>query len=471
MINLIRIFILICCIFCDILYSQHDKKINIKLYFEPFNPVSWQNYIYLDLVSRKVSDVNLMIYPFIKKDSEGWKVSYGEAELKEIARFQALIDKYPLKLNSYLRVRALNMSPDGWKDSLIYASINPIEFENYVSNNKVTLLEKAYKKIELDGISQAGVYIEGDFFESFSKITEILDKVNKFLPEGRKINLYTKELSKIKPPRFIVAYDKDTEIFIDNNVYISFKNMFGEIKDERISFENLDSYLKEKIFALPAYLIEKKDSVVEYLNQAVKQKIIDDIGNYYVYYDMRNKSKLLKFKSNKKLEIFIMSQCPFGVKAVESIINYVEGGKINSNEISIHYIGDVYEKNGDYIFNSLHGDEEWKENMRQIVIAKYYPDKFLSYLKKRSKNYTSSDWQTVAKDVGIDVDNLSKKIESDGKKLLADDFKYTSLLKINVSPTFIVEGNLLVVGIDNLKKFKGFEDIKVESLESGSCGK
>lgn len=453
--------------------KQEEKKLNVRLYFEPFNSSGWQNYVYLDLLSKKVK-MDLKIYPFVSKNEKGWVSAYGDVELKEIARFQALIDKYPLKLNDYLRLRVVNMSLDGWKEALIYAGINPVEFDNFVEKNKEILLENAFKRINENGIKAPGIYIEDEYFSGFSRLTDLIEKINSFLPKGKKINLYSAELSKIKPPKFIVLYDEDTKDLIDDNVILSFKNMFGDLKEERMNLKNIDSKIKDNILSVPSYLIEKKSNVVEYLSMALKQRIIEDLGEYYVYYDLRNVAKLLKRPyTPNKLEVFIMSHCPFGVKAVESLIDYMNLGKIDKSNISIHYIGDVYEnQDGSYIFNSLHGDEEWKENMRQLLILKYYPDKFWEYMKIRVKNYTANDWQDLLKEVGISIEDFEKKLEIEGKKLLADDFRFTSSLKINVSPTFIVNGNNLVVGISNLKKVSGYEDIKIDlNQQAGGCGK
>lgn len=452
--------------------KQEEKRLNIDLYLEPFNSNSWQSYVYLDLLSRKVK-MNLKVYPYITKNDNGWITYYGDVELKEIARLQALIEKYPMKLNDYLRVRVINMSLDGWKDALIYAGINPIEFDDFVDKNKSSLLDKAFKNIMENNIKEPGIYIESKHFGGFSKMTDLMEKINSFLPQQKQLKLYSKELSNIKPPRFIVVSDEETKGWIDANIIASFKNMFGDLHEEKINLADLETKIKDRLLYLPAYLIEKKSHVVEYLSVALKQQIVDDLIDYYVYYDVRNMAKLLKRTFEfRKLEVFIMSQCPFGVKAIESLINYIEAGKIDKTNIAVHYIGDVYQNaDGSYVFNSLHGEDEWKEDMRQVVIFKYYPEKYWQYMKSRIKNYSSNDWQTSLKEAGIDQQDFEKKLEKEGKRLLAEDFKLASSLKINVSPTFIVNGSNLVVGISNLRKVEGYEDIKIDLNNSGGCGK
>lgn len=452
--------------------TKDSKRIKATLYFEPFNTLGWQSYIYLDLILIRYGKLDLRFYPFIRKNEGGWHCSYGEAEIKEVARWEALIGRYPSRFKDYIRVRINNFSLEGWKDALVYAGINPVEFEEYVDKNKEALLKKAYDRLERNKIKEQGVYILDEHFSGFSKITDAMDKINRFLPEGERLNIYQNELSQIKPPRFIALYDEETKSWVDGNIYASFRNIFPGITDEKLEFDKIDDNIKNKIIALPAYLIEKKSSVVEYLSGYVKQQLMDDIGEYYVYYDMRNMAKLVRKKQDNKIEIFVMSQCPFGIRALESIIDYIESGKIDKKNIQVHYIGDVVlNPDGSYTFNSLHGESEWKEDMRQLVIAKYYPERYWDYIKKRAKNYLSDEWERVASEVGIDVEDIKKRIESEGKKILADDFRYTSSLKINVSPTFLINGNIIAVGIGNLKKIKGYEDIKAEVSQAGGCGR
>jgi len=84
-------------------------------------------------------------------------------------------------------------------------------------------------------------------------------------------------------------------------------------------------------------------------------------------------------KSSKPIvELFVMSYCPYGVRAEENIAPLQElfGNKI---DLKVRYIVNV---NGDTIekVNSLHGLYEAKEDARQLAIAKLYPDKLWDYL-------------------------------------------------------------------------------------------
>lgn len=154
-------------------------------------------------------------------------------------------------------------------------------------------------------------------------------------------------------------------------------------------------------------------------------------------------------KSDKPVvELFVMSFCPFGVKAENNILPIVELLK-DKIDFKIKYIVTV---SGDSIdtVDSLHGINEAKEDARQLTVLKYYPDKFYDYLKDINNNCypVSSDadaldacWKAAAEKLKIDV----KKIEtaaygSEGIELLklseADAKKYNA----GSSPTLIING-------------------------------
>jgi predicted DsbA family dithiol-disulfide isomerase len=151
-------------------------------------------------------------------------------------------------------------------------------------------------------------------------------------------------------------------------------------------------------------------------------------------------------------QVFVMSQCPFGVKALDSMKEVLANfqGKI---DFDVHYIAD---QAGDG-FQSLHGQAEVDEDIRQLCAKKHYraKNKYLDYIWCRNQNVRSPDWRACAKD-GIAAEVLDKCATSDeGKGLLAADLKIAQGLQIGASPTWI--GN-------NKHKFSGVaaNDIKTQ---------
>jgi glutaredoxin len=156
-------------------------------------------------------------------------------------------------------------------------------------------------------------------------------------------------------------------------------------------------------------------------------------------------------KSSRPLvELFVMSFCPFGVQAenaMEPVVNLL-GTKA---DIKVHYIATVSGTTLDSI-KSLHGPTEAKEDVRQLCIAKYYPQKLWPYLMDFNKNCQNS---TLRKDLkaldacgansakAADIDN--QKIETcvssgEGVALLGTDVAIAQKYKVTGSPTIIING-------------------------------
>lgn len=74
-------------------------------------------------------------------------------------------------------------------------------------------------------------------------------------------------------------------------------------------------------------------------------------------------------KSDKpKVELFVMSHCPFGVQAEKGILPVVE------------LLGDKIDFSVKFVYYAMHGKEEIDEEMRQVCIQKEEAEKYLDYL-------------------------------------------------------------------------------------------
>jgi len=472
-----KIIISIFFLFPTLVFSAQAKKdaVTVEIYAEPFDSKGIGSFLYFDSIKRKIKKINLKFYPLIYKNQNGsFYSSRGEVELTEAARIETIIEKLPSKIGDYLFARTLSTSYDGWKDACIYAQINPHEIDSYLNSNRNNLLESIYKRILTKNISEFSVFINSKKYEGDISLISFIEEINSYLNDKEKFNLYKKELSMIKPPDFKIIYNADTKQWIDENTVNAFKRFFPNIKSDMLNFDDIPDEWKSEIKMLPAYLIEKTQAVNDLFSNAGSNLGLGEVGNFYIYYNQNSNNLILsKEKNPKKLEVFVMSQCPFGVMAMNSIIDAIENKKISSDiSFDIHYIGDIFkDADGNMKFYSLHGDDEWMENARQLFIKNKFPDKYFAYLKERNKNYSSNNWKDAAIKAQIDPEIIEKNFE-EAKKLLEKDFAYTNSYGISVSPTFIVDGNIIVVGLGNLKKIEYYKDIEIkENASSGGCGK
>ena len=143
------------------------------------------------------------------------------------------------------------------------------------------------------------------------------------------------------------------------------------------------------------------------------------------------------------LELFVMSYCPFGVQAEEKVIPIVKefGDKI---DFKLRFVADEKETialNDVTPFRSLHGYPEVAENIRQLLIAQEYPDRYLDYILCRGKKLDKS-WEDCAEKFDIDVVKIQKLFDTpEAEQLFRENIKRAEELGIKASPTVLVDNH------------------------------
>lgn len=191
------------------------------------------------------------------------------------------------------------------------------------------------------------------------------------------------------------------------------------------------------------------------------------------------------------VDLFVMSFCPYGVQAensLEPVVNLL-GGKAN---FTIQYITSVQ---GNTINNvsSLHGLNEAKEDARQLCVLQYNPDKYWTYVMQIndkcypvSSNSTALEtcWKEAASGLGIDISQIeSCAYGSEGISLLRASEQQVDQYGVTGSPTLIINGQKYT-GARSPEAFKtaicnSFQKVPAEcsinlsanvTPASGSCG-
>ena len=141
------------------------------------------------------------------------------------------------------------------------------------------------------------------------------------------------------------------------------------------------------------------------------------------------------------LELFVMSYCPFGVQAEEKIIPIVKefGDQI---DFKLQFIAhEKVEPSAHDItpFTSLHGYPEVAENIRQLLIAQEYPDRYLDYILCRGKKLEKS-WETCAEKLGINVARIQALCDApETEQLFRENIQRAVELGVRASPTILVD--------------------------------
>jgi hypothetical protein len=156
----------------------------------------------------------------------------------------------------------------------------------------------------------------------------------------------------------------------------------------------------------------------------------------------------------KKLDLFVMSQCPYGAKAMIAANEFVKtfGADV---DLDVHFIGG--EEGG--TLTSMHGQSEVDEDVRELCAEKNYPKdhQFLRYMACRSKDYKSAEWQGCATEAGMDPKVIQSCFDGEGKSLLAEDFRIAQALGFGASPTFLSNNR------------REFNAIAVDKLQQEYC--
>jgi len=193
----------------------------------------------------------------------------------------------------------------------------------------------------------------------------------------------------------------------------------------------------------PVFFYTTKDGALLFLPNSMI-----DIAKYKESAKKEEVNKEIEKTEKPTIELFVMSLCPYGIKAEQEIMSVINdfGDKLNFH---IKFIVNVKGGNIEEV-DSLHGKDESREDARQIAVMQFYPDKFTSYLDKISENSCviscgavklEDYWKKVAKGLKMDI----KKIESfaygkDCLNILKENESSAEKYQANASPTLIING-------------------------------
>ena len=447
----------------------------MELFLEAMDGQGWQWFFLADTVRRRLDTAELSVYPLVTKNTDGtFSARRGEPELAEAARLALLVKAYPRKLLSYLNARSLSPAADGWRDAALFAGINPDELEKRAASEGVLALADAYKKSSGAGVTETALFLGGKRYEGSQRLMPLYEAVNASLPAARRVALpagYTPK-PKLPPPGFWVV--TSSGISRNDALVGVFDRYFEGIKPAMLDYGSAERAARfPALEFVPSYILAATPEAKSRLDNEIKAGIFKEIGGYLVYED-KQRGGLYAGRPEKKntLEIFVMSQCPYGVLAENAVLE-AEKNKLlpEGLKVEIHYIGEaVKDDKGAWGFSSLHGQAEWEENARQIFMAEKFPGKFNAYLLERNKEINSPDWQKAAKTAGIDAGAVTAGFE-EAKNLLAANFAATGALGITTSPTFMVNGKQFMVGLGELTKVPGFEKIPAPGQPAAGCAK
>ncbi|MDD4004062.1 MAG: hypothetical protein PHW69_02530 [Elusimicrobiaceae bacterium] len=455
------------------------EKPRIDLYVEATSQNSWQMLLILNAVETRLPGrFRFAVAPLVLKDPAGVYSAGGTGPdgLEEAGRMLTVKKLYPERMWNYIVGRSMSPWSDGWRDAAQFAGIDPVKLEADVARTAKTELAEANEKQERIGIKFPMLFINDMPYSGEYGLIPLLTAFNEILPKAKRCTIPKIEFSeKDRAYIYVVVSDEDGFGKEDPQLSGGLKRLLKAHKPEysAIPYSKASGMAQFKdvdMNFLPFYAIRYNPAVAKTLAYPIKNGLLVRRGELLVVNDTSRAGVFVsRPKAEKQLELFVMAQCPFGVQALDAVIeNRKDKTWPEDVPVRVHYIVTASTGPKGVTFDSLHGTAEWEEAVRQLLINEKYPEKFWDYLTQRNKDYRSSLWEAAAEKAGIAVADIQAGFEH-GKTLLERDAAYVGGLGIGASPTLVWEGRVILPGLDSLKKLPGFEKIKLTGKADGSC--
>ncbi len=232
-------------------------------------------------------------------------------------------------------------------------------------------------------------------------------------------------LSIEKAEKFTKAFIA-TEVITDQKVEIDDIKDLGSVYSFQLTIPNQGTYVsyisKDGQFIFPS----------GYDTKEFKQKV--SAGEVSLEITPRQMPK----SDRPQAQLFLMSFCPYGNQTEEIIMPVVDLLK-DSADIIPRYI---VSKTDDGNYSSLHGEQELNQDVRELCVYKYQPERFWDFLKAVNTDctYENADncWIGPARKVGIDINKISQCQRQEFKALLDQQISLTTQYSVSGSPTFLI---------------------------------
>ena len=268
------------------------------------------------------------------------------------------------------------------------------------------------------------------------------------------LNLYTSQ----KSMEFLKIIDINNASSIEKKTIASLRSL--SIK--------LDDALKNPIWSLQKFsVILTKESGHYYISSTdIKEELtgklnkgLDSIINKKVtisgFRKESGKFELssIHLKKENTLELFIMSQCPYGIQALKTILDNDNLLSSKMIKLEVHYI---FSKNNN-TYTSLHGEQEIVEDIVQMLVRDKNPTCFIEYLKQRIL-FSTKSWEEIAIKAKLDkkdIQGIKTEISNNRNSLIQSEYQYmiNNYQLINSSPTYIWESEI----VNSLSEIPGFQ--------------
>jgi len=463
-----------------------QKKASVDLFVMSMCPYGSQAVKGLVPAVKDLKEVQLNLYFIANNNSDGsFSSLHGDDEVNEDLRQVCVMKHYPNKWMDYVycianRYTKTYKSPQTfWEDCAKESGIDASKIENCANSDEgKNLLSENIKKANELGIGASPtIFINNNSYsgprDKLSFEREICSEVNNTIkecssvPEAKEVNL-------------IVLNDERCKDCDVTGLVSSLKTLFSKLKVVSLDYSSEEGkklYEDLGIKYLPALIFDETvkegegySRIVRYLQTLPNNKFllrigasfdptkeicdngIDDDNNSLVDCEDPYCSEQIVCREElkNKLDLFVMSMCPYGVRAEHALKEFLDN--VKDVNLSIHFIA---RENSDGSFSSLHGTNEVNEDLRQVCIMKYYPKTYMNYIWCQSQHYLNGEdisktYESCLQNNSMDLLLIKKCSESsEGKDLLRENLKLTNALGIGASPTWLANNKYQFSALDS----------------------
>jgi glutaredoxin len=395
-------------------------------------------------------------------------------------------------LGNKVQLCAIKYNPDKYMDMVVCMNKNmqqiPTNWETCAADAKLNVekIKSCYAGAEGDALLTASfdaakarkaggsptIYLNGTQYSGGRGETAFLRAICEYVPEHPEcLNLpplpkvvmtvlndkrckdcdvtqFITQLKSMVPGLEVKEIDYSTtegkKLYADTKVKVLPAMLFNNELTKSDGYQSLQRYLEQKGDLLSLKIGAQFDPTSEICDNK-----IDDTGDGLI--DCKDPTctgnLLCREEVKNDVTVFIMSDCPYGRKAIEALKGVIDnfGDKIT---YGVHYIAN---DNGDGTFSSLHGQYEVDEDIVQLCVKENSPKQWFDYMYCRStKGVRGIDWKECAKETGVDTAKVQTCFDGkDGKALLTEDIKIAQSLGVSASPTWMANNKYMFSGIDS----------------------
>ncbi len=483
--------------------NNNQEKTKIDLYVMSYCPYS----VLAENSFRILKDIfgdqiNVEINYIVEIEGSTFVSMHGSSEIEEDMRQLVIAAYYREKFWDYLDVRNSLIQSDNWQGSLLLVGLDPQDIKKKVDSVGKALLLKSIKKTDsLSIIASPTIYINDKLYEGKNDAVSLAIAIGKELgiakppvckklPEcfsdsdciqpfknGRCVNTEDlKGFCEFNDAVKFKAYLIESEDCLDCSDYTfalgTFEKMFRGMLLKRLDYKtDLGKKISKEagLTKLPAIVFDKGIEAAMNYNRASASGMIkkSDMSDYYLASSLLLKGRLFLDKEIKEntITLFVMSYCPFSVSLENALIDKIKKDNLDI-ELEFKYI---FSKDKENNIVSLHGKDEMHEDIEQMIVQKYYPEKFFDYILCRNKDIKNRDsWRECAISLGLDPKDIEVKAFEESKALVEESERLCRELGITASPTIFWQNNYSLSDRSELRKIKGLEKLSFDG-NTGSC--